>query len=68
MEPTLDLLSRLVAACGLDFRLGLVEAIEPRRRPSPLSVEERLRENDRLSVLWVAGVNARLEARLARGR
>ena len=55
MEPTLDLLTRIVRAAGYDLTVSV-------REPSPdesdvrsavraLSVEDRLRQNDRLSAL-----------------
>jgi len=55
MEPTLALLSRLVEACGLELRTSVVEPRLPIRDRTPLSVEERLRENDRLTALYRLG-------------
>lgn len=54
MEPTLALLIRLVDACGLELRLTLAEPLGSSSR-NPLGVEERLRENDRLSALRLMG-------------
>lgn len=54
MDPTVSLLTRVVEACGLDLRLSLA----PGSAPSPdggLTVEDRLRENDRLAALHLAG-------------
>jgi len=53
MEPTLDLLLRLVRACRLDLRMRLALDDGSGTRRSSLPIEDRLRENDRLSHLWV---------------
>lgn len=50
MEPTLALLTRLVDGCGLELRLSLAPA-PATRSTDALSVEDRLRENDRLAAL-----------------
>jgi transcriptional regulator with XRE-family HTH domain len=55
MEPTLALLNRLVEACGLELRTSVVEPRLPARAGAPLSVEDRLRENDRLAALYLIG-------------
>lgn len=58
MEPTLSLLTRLVDACGLELRLVLSEPVRgpsDQRRAAPFSVEDRLRENDRLAALQLIG-------------
>lgn len=54
MEPTLSLLTRLVDACGLQLRL-ILSAPSEDLRPAALSVEDRLRENDRLAALQLIG-------------
>jgi transcriptional regulator with XRE-family HTH domain len=55
MEPTVALLTRLVEACGLELRMSVAKPRLPARDPSPLSVEDRLRENDRLAALFLLG-------------
>lgn len=56
MEPTLALLTRLVEACGLELRLSVAEPRMGGEAPTPVfSLEDRLRENDRLSALQLAG-------------
>jgi transcriptional regulator with XRE-family HTH domain len=59
MEPTLALLTRLVEACGLELRLVLSgpesRLSDDQRRAGELSVEDRLRENERLSALRLIG-------------
>lgn len=56
MEPTLALLTRLVDACGLELRLSLAAGrSDDRPRGGSLSVEDRLRENDRLAALHLIG-------------
>lgn len=59
MEPTLALLERLARAAGLELRPAVCEQ-DPGERATrfaarTLSLEDRLKENDRLSALWVAG-------------
>ena len=55
MEPTLALLTRLVDACGLELRMSLAAPTGRPSAPVALSVEDRLRENDRLAALHLAG-------------
>jgi transcriptional regulator with XRE-family HTH domain len=56
MEPTVALLTRLVDACGLELRLSLATpGAASNHGAEPLSVEDRLRENDRLAALHLIG-------------
>jgi transcriptional regulator with XRE-family HTH domain len=55
MEPTVSLLTRLVEACGLELRMSVAEPRHAARDSSALSLEDRLRENDSLSALFVVG-------------
>jgi transcriptional regulator with XRE-family HTH domain len=55
VEPTLALLTSLVEACGLELRTSLVTPRLPVRQRPPLSVEDRLRENDGLAALFLLG-------------
>lgn len=55
MEPTVALLTRLVEACGLELRMSLVEPRPSAGTGVPLSVEDRLRENDGLAALYLLG-------------
>lgn len=61
MEPTLALLTRLVEACGLELRTSVVEPRLPARHLAPLSVEDRLRENDGLAALYLLGEQHRAQ-------
>ncbi len=55
MEPTVALLTRIVEACGLELRMSVeMPRLATRARP-PLSVEDRLRENDGLAALFLVG-------------
>ena len=55
MEPTLDLLARIVRAAGLELTVSVRESNPDERKARAgaraLSVEDRLRQNDRLSTL-----------------
>lgn len=55
MEPTVALLNRLVEACGLELRMSLANPRFATRRPARFSVEDRLRENEGLTALFVVG-------------
>lgn len=59
MEPTVALLTKIVAAAGLELELKLREPDPDERKARQamlaLTPEERLKQNDRLSVLWVTG-------------
>lgn len=59
MEPTLALLTRIVAAAGLGLELTLREPDPDERKARQamlaLTPEERLKQNDRLSALWATG-------------
>jgi transcriptional regulator with XRE-family HTH domain len=55
MEPTLALLTRVVEACGLELRMTVAKPALPARNMEPLSVEDRLRENDGLAALYRLG-------------
>jgi transcriptional regulator with XRE-family HTH domain len=55
MEPTVALLTRLVEACGLELRMSVAEPRLATRDVSLLPVEDRLRENDSLSALFLLG-------------
>ena len=55
MEPTVALLTRLVEACGLELRMSVAKPRLSDRLQPPLSVEERLKENDRLAALHRLG-------------
>lgn len=57
MEPTLALLTRLVEACGLELRVSLAApgTNDRNARTGALSMEDRLRENDRLAALHLIG-------------
>ena len=59
MEPTVALLTRLVEACGLELRMALAEPRLAGRDPSPQSIEDRVRENGRLSALYLLGEKSR---------
>jgi len=57
MEPTLALLTKIVAAAGLELQVSLSDP-DPDERKARLAMlaltpEERLKQNDRLSALWV---------------
>ena len=54
------LLTRLVEACGLELRVSITTPRLPARSSSPLSVEDRLRENDSLAELFRIGEEHRL--------
>ena len=55
MAPTVALLTRLVEACGLELRMSVAEPRLATRDASLLSVEDRMRENERLSALFLLG-------------
>jgi transcriptional regulator with XRE-family HTH domain len=55
MEPTVALLTRLVEACGLELRMSVAKPRLAARDLPPLSVEDRLRENDGLAALFLVG-------------
>jgi transcriptional regulator with XRE-family HTH domain len=55
MEPTVALLTRLVEACGLELRMSVAKPRLATREPSPLSIEDRLRENEGLTALFLFG-------------
>jgi hypothetical protein len=55
MEPTVALLTRLVEACGLELRMSVAEPRLAARSRSSFSVEDRLRENDGLTKLFLLG-------------
>ena len=61
MEPTVALLTRLVEACGLELRMSVAKPRLPARRGEPLSVEDRLRENDALAALYLLGEKNRAQ-------
>lgn len=51
MEPTVAMLTRLATAAGFELKLSLAEAERNRSASEGLSLEDRLRQNDRLSRL-----------------
>jgi transcriptional regulator with XRE-family HTH domain len=55
MEPTVALLTRLVEACGLELRMSVAKPRLATREPSPVSIEDRLRENEDLTALFLLG-------------
>lgn len=67
MEPTLSLLTRIVRATGYDLRVTLAERDPDERKArlhaESLTDEERLRQNDHLSLLWASmGRTERVDA------
>ncbi len=61
MEPTLDLLQRLARGAEIGLRLA-ISAADPdeakaKRQAQTLTDEQRLRQNDHLSRLRIAGIN-----------
>jgi transcriptional regulator with XRE-family HTH domain len=59
MEPTVALLTRIVEACGLELRMSVATPRLPARDVPLLSVEDRLKENDRLAALHRLGERQR---------
>lgn len=70
MDPTFSLLRKIVRAAGYDLRVSLAEEDPDERKArlhaEALTDEERLRQNDHLTRLWVAAMDRKRPAH-ARG-